>query len=253
MPAPRILIVGATGSIGRLAVAEAHAQGYRVRALVRDADRAGRVLPGEAELVVGDLTEPDTLAAAVDDIDAMILTHGAGSGEDAIERIDYGGLLSLLRLVKDKGVRIVLMSALGGHRPGGRLQHLSAADWKRRGERLVRAGGQPYTIVRPGWFDANASGHEQLLMRQGDTHHAGDAGDGAVPRRQIAQVLIASLSSELALGKTFELVTEPGPATGDLSPLFAGLLPDDPEQLDGPLDGEPHHVTDALDEIRHQP
>ncbi len=40
-----VLVVGATGSIGRLVVAEAVRQGYTTRALVRDPGRA-RQLPG---------------------------------------------------------------------------------------------------------------------------------------------------------------------------------------------------------------
>ncbi|WP_281915915.1 NAD(P)H-binding protein [Caldimonas thermodepolymerans] len=44
-----MLAVGATGSIGRLVVAEAIRQGYQVRALVRDAAKARRVLPPQAE------------------------------------------------------------------------------------------------------------------------------------------------------------------------------------------------------------
>lgn len=39
-----LLVVGATGSIGRLVVAEALRQGYAVRALVRDEAKARRVL-----------------------------------------------------------------------------------------------------------------------------------------------------------------------------------------------------------------
>jgi hypothetical protein len=49
-----------------------------------------------------------------------------------------------------------------------------AHDWKRRSERLVRASGHPYTIVRPGWFDYNQSDELRLLLLQGDTRQAGD-------------------------------------------------------------------------------
>ena len=38
-------------------------------------------------------------------------------------------------------------------------------DWKRREERLVRASGLPYTIVRPGWFDYNAPDEHTVLFR----------------------------------------------------------------------------------------
>jgi uncharacterized protein YbjT (DUF2867 family) len=41
------------------------------------------------------------------------------------------------------------------NRDGNYNRQAEAHDWKRRGERLVRASGLPYTIVRPGWFDYN--------------------------------------------------------------------------------------------------
>ncbi|HEY8701716.1 MAG TPA: NAD(P)H-binding protein [Arthrobacter sp.] len=60
-----VLIVGATGSVGRYAVAEALQQGYAARALVRDRARAARVLPDGVDLMTGDLTHPETLCVAV--------------------------------------------------------------------------------------------------------------------------------------------------------------------------------------------
>src|SRR5271165_6782746 len=74
-----ILVIGATGSIGSLVVEEAFRQGYSVRALVRSAEKARR-LPAKAEAVIGDLTRPDTLDAAVKDIDAIVFTHGSDGG-----------------------------------------------------------------------------------------------------------------------------------------------------------------------------
>ena len=59
-----VLVVGATGSIGRLVVSEAIREGYSTRALVRDPDKAQQ-LPPEAEVAVGDVTRPATLPAAV--------------------------------------------------------------------------------------------------------------------------------------------------------------------------------------------
>jgi uncharacterized protein YbjT (DUF2867 family) len=42
-----------------------------------------------------------------------------------------------------------------------RVRRAPGHDWKRRGERLVRASGLPYTIVRPGWFDYNDAGQHR--------------------------------------------------------------------------------------------
>jgi uncharacterized protein YbjT (DUF2867 family) len=72
----KILVVGATGSLGRLVVEEAIRQGHIVRALVRDPRKASR-LPKEAAVIVGDLTRPETLAPAADGVDAIVLTHGS--------------------------------------------------------------------------------------------------------------------------------------------------------------------------------
>ena len=74
-PSATVLVVGATGSIGRLVVAEAIREGYAVRALVRDAGKARTLTPG-AHAVIGDLTRPETLGAAVEGVDAVVFTHG---------------------------------------------------------------------------------------------------------------------------------------------------------------------------------
>lgn len=75
----KTLVIGATGSMGRLVVEEAIRQGHHVRALVRS-EAKGRGLPKQAEAVVGDLTKPHTLAAAVEGVDAVVFTHGSDGG-----------------------------------------------------------------------------------------------------------------------------------------------------------------------------
>ena len=121
------------------------------------------------------------------------------------------------------------MTAIGvTDRDGADKLSTQAHDWKRRSERLVRASGRPYTIVRPSWFDGQAPDQHRMMFLQGDTRHAGNASDGVIARRQIAQVLIGSLSSSAAVSTTFELVAERGPAQSDLEPRFPALDRDDP-------------------------
>ncbi len=76
-----VLVVGATGSIGRLVVEEALRQGYAVRALVRAPDKARR-LPREAQVVFGDVTRPDTLPGAVDGVDATCSPSARTASDD---------------------------------------------------------------------------------------------------------------------------------------------------------------------------
>lgn len=253
-PGLRVLVVGATGSIGRLVVDEARRRGHTVRALVRDPARAPR-WPADVEVLRGDPTRPDTLPAALDGVDAVVFTHGTtGATPAETERVDYDAVRQLLAALGARRVRIALMTMVGvTHRQGAYNRRTQAHDWKRRAERLVRASGLPYTIVRPGWFDCNAPDQHRLVLRQGDTRHAGDPSDGVIARQQIAEVLVASLVSEAACGKSFELAAEPGPAPQDLEPLFAALAPDSPGALDAvrdtanmPLSAEPASVREDL-------
>lgn len=245
-----VLVVGATGSIGRHAVAESLSRGNRTRALVRNAGR-GTVLPVGAEIVVGDLSNAETLADAVDGVDGIVFTHGSHGGAMEAESVDYGAVRNVLEALGARAARIALMTTIGV------TKHTPGHDWKRRGERLVRASGLPYTIVRPGWFDYNEANQRRLVMLQGDRHWASDPSDGVVSRTQIAQVLIASLTSDSAEHKTLELIAEHGPAQTDLVPLFAALKADPEGTLDAvadvdnmPFANEPKAVQEELNELR---
>ena len=249
-----VLVVGATGSIGSLVVKEALNKGHAVRALVRSESKA-RQLPHGVESVVGDVTRPETLASAVDGIDAIVFTHGSNGGSKAeSESVDYGGVRNVLLALKSRPARIALMTAIGvTNRTGSYNRSTEVHDWKRRSERLVRASGLPYTIVRPGWFDYNKSDEQQLVFLQGDTRKAGNSSDGVIARSQLAEVLVSSLTSEQALRKTFELVATKGAAQEDLDVLFAALDADPENTLDGvgdtpnqPLNDEPQRVKDDL-------
>ena len=249
-----VLVVGATGGIGRLVVEEAVRQGHVVHALVRTPSRARR-LPPQAEVISGDVTRPETLTAAVGGIDAIVFTLGSdGAGKVGAETVDYGGVRNVLAALGSRTARIALMTSIGvTNRTGSYNRSTESHDWKRRAERLVRASGLPYTIVRPGWFDYNKVDEHQLVFLQGDTRQAGDSSDGVIARSQIAEVLVHSLSSDQALRKTFELVATKGPAQKNLDDLFAALDPDLDNGFDGvrdtpnqPLADEPQRVRDDL-------
>jgi uncharacterized protein YbjT (DUF2867 family) len=253
-----VLVVGATGSIGRLVVEEALRQGYTTRALVRDPAKARR-LPPDTEVILGDVTRRDALPPAVDGADAVVFTLGSDrAGKVGAENVDYGGVRNVLNALGSRTARIALMTSIGVTNRTGRYNRSTEAhDWKRRSERLVRASGLPYTIVRPGWFDYNGPDEHRLLLLQGDKRQAGDPSDGGIARRQIAEVLVCSLGSDEAVRKTFELVAENGPAQEDFDALFAPLEPDTPGALDGvrdatnmPLGDEPERVRADLDHLR---
>ncbi|MEV2193608.1 SDR family oxidoreductase [Streptomyces phaeochromogenes] len=243
-----VLMVGATGSIGRFAVEAAQRHGLRPRALVRDLRRGEELLPG-VELVRGDLEDPASLRSAVAGADAIVLTHGSGSDSraDARAYVDYGGVRNILQALDGAQPRVALMTSIYATRsdiPG-------ATPWKRRSERLLRASGLPCTIVRPGWFDKAGPTQRRLVLEQGGT------ADGGIARDQIAETLVRSLLTNTALGKTFELIATEGEEPSDWAELFGTLKTDESGSVDGvsdpadlPVAAEPQAVRADLAAVR---
>jgi uncharacterized protein YbjT (DUF2867 family) len=83
---------------------------------------------------------------------------------------------NILTALDGRRARSALMTAIGV------TAQADYYDWKRRNERLVRASGNPYAIVRPGWFDYNDKNQLQITLLQGDTRHAGNSSDGVIAR-----------------------------------------------------------------------
>lgn len=248
-----ILSIGATGSIGHHVVEQILAKGYHARALVRDAERANRLLPAGAELVVGDGTDPEAVARAVAGIDAVVFTHGSHGGANATQTVDYGIVRNVLTALSAKDVYVSLMTSIGVTVHDGAYNRSSGAhDWKRRSERLVRRSGHPYTIVRPGWFDYNEPDQRRIVFLQGDTRRAGNSSDGVIARDQIARVLVDAIDIPAATLKTLELVAESGPEQSDLTQIFSDLQGDVPGAADAVLDPDTLPLKDEPADVLAQ-
>ncbi|HAC63191.1 MAG TPA: 3-beta hydroxysteroid dehydrogenase, partial [Cyanothece sp. UBA12306] len=68
----KLLIVGATGTLGRQIARHAIDKGYETRCLVRNSKKAAFLKEWGAQLVIGNLCEAQTLPPALEGIDAII-------------------------------------------------------------------------------------------------------------------------------------------------------------------------------------
>jgi uncharacterized protein YbjT (DUF2867 family) len=147
-----ILITGATGYIGRHLVARLVALGERPRCLVRDIDRAKRLLPADkVELVQGATTSPDTLGVAIQGVDTIV--HAAfltadrkQSTGNAYEKTNVQGTANLIKVAKKAGVkRIIEIGGLGTKpdKPGSYMQGRYLA------EKMLKESGLDWTIIQP--------------------------------------------------------------------------------------------------------
>jgi uncharacterized protein YbjT (DUF2867 family) len=139
---------------------------------------------------------------------------GSISAPGGAHRIDYGGVANLLRALEGREPRIALMISIYVARredPTGSVGQL-LQEAPLRAPR--RAYGAPYTIVRPSWFDQVEPGDDRLVFEQGDRS------DGGIGREQVAEVLVRSLITDAAVGRTFELFAAPGDPPTDWDDLF---------------------------------
>jgi uncharacterized protein YbjT (DUF2867 family) len=112
---PLILVTGATGYVGGRLVPRLLAAGYRVRCLARDLSRLqGRAWLDQVELSQGDMLQPDSLLAAMQDVSVVYyLVHSLGGGSDFPER-DRLAARHCAEAAKACGVkRIIYLGGLG--------------------------------------------------------------------------------------------------------------------------------------------
>ncbi|WP_052864311.1 SDR family oxidoreductase [Streptomyces niger] len=112
------LVTGATGYIGGRLVPELLAAGHRVRCLARTPEKLrDHPWADSAEVVKGDVTDADSIAAAMDGIDvAYYLVHSLGTGAEFEEK-DRRAAETFAEQARAAGVRRIVY--LGGLTPRG--------------------------------------------------------------------------------------------------------------------------------------
>jgi uncharacterized protein YbjT (DUF2867 family) len=207
-------------------VSELLANGYQVRALVRDTAKARKVLGDQVELVQGDIKDPATLTAAFAGTDAVISAVGArgAKGPDRPEAIDYQGVKNLVdAAVAARSQQFVLVSSRSVTREDNPLNKLfgNVLIWKLKGEDALRASGVPYTVVRPGGLTNGPGGDKDIVFEQGDTVSA----QTTITRADVARICVQALKFPEARNRTFETSARAGAPVTDWRAKFAALKP----------------------------
>ncbi|HEX4442603.1 MAG TPA: NAD(P)-dependent oxidoreductase [Galbitalea sp.] len=177
-----ILVTGGTGLVGPRLLTRLAAAGFECRALVR----AGKDVPDGVERIEGDILSPDTLAAALDGVDAII--HLAAvfrtRDEDEIWRVNLEGTRNLLAATVEAApdARFLMSStgnvyANGGGRPGREDDDvhptLAYPASKIEAEKLLRESGLNWSILRLPFIYGDGDGHlESLPVLASDRHPA---------------------------------------------------------------------------------
>lgn len=179
----KILVTGATGTVGRHVVNQLIQAGHQVRALTRNPAKAK--LPAGVEVVAGDLAVPETFAPALAGVSGLHLINFDGSG----------GLLQtgpeIVALARQAGVRRVTV-LMGGEK--GSVEH------------AVEASDLAWTLLQPVEFMSNAFDWVKSIRAEGVVRAPfGSRLSALIHEADIGAVAAAALTEEGHAGQTYTL------------------------------------------------
>ena len=194
-----VLVVGASGRVGRAVVGELLRLGRPVRALVRRPPTTA--FPAGVEIVVGDLTDPDSLTPALAGVEAVFLVWAAGPA--TVSAV-------VARLARSVQRVVFLSSPHQTPHPFFRQPNPMAALHANI-ERELATSGLPSVILRPGMFAANTVAWWAPQIRAGDVVRwpYGAVETAPIDERDIAAVAVRALSDASLAGGDYVLT---GPA-----------------------------------------
>jgi NADH dehydrogenase len=160
-----VLVTGATGFVGPHVAHALRAREMPVRALVRSPSRGSRLTTWGVELATGDVTDPGSLRAACEGVDAVIHLVAIIRGRPAeFERVMAQGTRNVVVAAQQSGARrFVLASALGLDERTKDAVPYFAAKWEM--ERAVRDSGLEHVIFRPSFVFGRDGGVLRTFVR----------------------------------------------------------------------------------------
>lgn len=198
-----IAVTGATGQLGRLAIADLKARGAKPVALVRDTAKAADL---GVEARAFDYRAPD--AAALKGVEVLVLI----SSNDFNDRA--GQHRNVIAAAKAAGVgRIVYTSIL----KGDASPMILAADHIAT-EAALRESGLATTILRNGWYTENYTGALGAALEHGAI--LGAASEGRVStasRADYAEAIAVTALDASHAGKVYELAGDDSYTLADLA------------------------------------
>nr|YP_009530305.1 putative chaperon-like protein for quinone binding in photosystem II [Paulinella micropora]AXY62994.1 putative chaperon-like protein for quinone binding in photosystem II [Paulinella micropora] len=215
----QVLVVGATGTLGRQIARRARDEGHQVRCMVRSPRKASFLQEWGCELTRGDLLEPDSLSYALEGIDAVIdAATSRPTDSGSVYTTDWDGKLNLLRQCEKNNVRrFIFISLLGAEN----YRSVPLMNIKYCTERLLANSEFDYTILRGAAFMQGVIGQFAIPILESQTVWvSGTPSPIAYMNTQdVARFTVAAINRPETIRKSFPVVGPKAWNTGEIIQL----------------------------------
>ncbi len=187
----KILIIGATGLLGKPVAEHFNNSDYEVRLLVRNIEKANKIFGSGFEKIPGNVTDKESLDLAVKDCSAVYVSL---SGE-----VEQTGVENVVKAAKGKNIERI--AYISGTSVAEENTWYPMIKRKYLAERAIIKSGIPYTIFRPAWFMESL----QNFVRDGKAFVFGHQRKPYhfVAAEDYARMVVNAFSDERARNKIF--------------------------------------------------
>jgi len=243
-----ILVTGATGKVGSELVKQLHSRKVSFTALAHSEASADKLTQQGVAVRRGDLSQPDTVRAALDGVQNLFLLTSNTPQQIEIES-------RTIDVAKQAGVnQIVKLSVYdAGKRIAAYKTHGSIEDH-------LKASGVPYTLLQPNYFMQNFAASDAPTIIHNSTLFAplGDAQISFIDARDIAEVAAIVLTMSDHLNQTYEITGPTAYTYGEAAQMLSRTIGKTVQYVDLPSDayreallkaGLPDWYADILQEL----
>jgi NAD(P)H dehydrogenase (quinone) len=214
-----IVVTGATGQLGRLAVEQLVAAGVDPASVVaagRNPERLAELAEAlNVRTAVIDYSDPATLAAAFDGAGVLLFVSGSEVGQRVAQHT------AVIDAAKAAGVgRVVYTSA-----PHADTSELILAPEHKATEDALKASGLAWTLVRNNWYSENYAGTVAQARETGEVvTSTGDGRVASASRADYAAGAVAVTLGEGHEGKVYELAGDVAWTFDDFAATLSDVL-----------------------------
>jgi uncharacterized protein YbjT (DUF2867 family) len=242
----RILVTGATGNTGLGLVPALRNAGVEVRAFVRNEAKAQPLKDAGAEVVVGDLNKPETIAPAVAGVDKIYLL--TWNGPTQLQQVR-----NVLTVAQQNGSPHIVRQSMWGPE---RSRIITQGD---QAEAELKSSGLPWTLLKPTFFMQNFMMAAQTIRSEGKIYwDLGKGRLGMIDVRDIVDSAVAALTQRGHESKSFILTGPDAVSLYDVAGVFTKVLGKEVQYVNVPSEvargamvsmGVPEWIADGYGEL----